>query len=445
MNDMILISVDDHIVEPADMFEGRMPEKFKDRAPHVVTDEQGRYSWQFEGRRTLNVALNAVVGRPRDQLGFEPNAYDHIRKGCYDVHARIDDMNVNGIFGSLNFPTFPGFSFETFGRVKDRELALEAVRAYNDWHIDAWCGPYPERFIPMVSLPVWDMPAAVAELKRCIKKGARTISLPPFVHTMGGLPSIHDDYWKPLWTALVDEGIPISIHLGAGGGSDHVTMDSPIGALLSKGTLSSQTVAAEWLWSDIFRQFKDLRIILSEGGIGWLPYFLERVDLTHKNHGAWMRKDWGGKLPSEVFREHFYVCFIEDESGVDQRKRIGVDIITFECDYPHADVTWPETPEVLWNKEFRQGAIGREDIDKITHLNAMRALNWDPFGRIARHEATVGALRARATHVDMTPITHGGIAPAEGETNGFITAGDVLKRQFPDQLRPPEGRTLEQA
>ncbi|MGE0387547.1 MAG: amidohydrolase family protein [Gammaproteobacteria bacterium] len=426
MEDMIIVSVDDHIVEPPDLFDEVCPAKFRDRAPKLVRNERGEDVWVFEGMPTVNFALNAVAGRRREELGFEPSNFDHIRKGCYDVHARVDDMNVNGILASLNFPTFVGTSLELFNNCKDRELGLAMIQAYNDWHLDHWCAAYPARYIPMTSLPLFDMNAAVAELRRTAAKGVRTISFPSLPQLMG-LPSIHDAYWKPLWGALCDLGLPISIHITAAArtGSEHLGMDSPIDAFLTKINMCAYAVATEWLWSRIPRDYKDIKVVLSEGGIGWIPYMMERADLVQRNHGPWTRQDWGGRQPSEVFRDHFISCFIEDRAGVEMRESIGIDNITYEQDYPHADITWPNTPEQLHQRDL--AGLPDEHIDKITHANALRVYRFDPFAIMPRDQCTVGALRARATHVDLTPIEGGGRPPSEGVSR-VVTAADVAKQ-----------------
>jgi len=259
-----------------------------------------------------------------------------------------------------------------------------------------------------------------------------------------GLPNIHHESWKPLWAACEEMQIPISFHISAldGTGSEHICQDSPIGAFLNKVALASQAVLAEWLWSDMMFEHPKLKIILSEGGIGWLPYFLERADLVDKNHGPWMGKDWHGKKPSDVYREHFISCFIQDEAGVRDRDIIGVDTLTFENDYPHADITWPYTPEQLWNGEFEGGKVGWEVIDKITHRNALRTYRWDAVERLGRENCNVRTLRELGRNVDLTPISGGGKPPRDH--SGQVRARDLAKL-FPANLMDPLAAEREKA
>jgi len=179
MNDMILVSVDDHVCEPPNMWERHVSPKWKDRAPRFVTKEDGTNLWVFEGQQIPNVGLNAVAGRPPEEYGVEPTALSQLRPGCYDVDARIGDMNVNGVLGSLCFPTVPGFVGELFGRqaaAGDTELAITMLRAYNDWHIDDWCGRHPGRFIPLAIPSIWDPEEMAREVRRVAGKGCHAIT-----------------------------------------------------------------------------------------------------------------------------------------------------------------------------------------------------------------------------------------------------------------------------
>ena len=164
IDDMILVSVDDHVVEPPDLFEGRLPAKYRDIAPHVVHEPDGTDVWHFLDFEIPNVGLNAVAGRPRDEYGIDPTSFEELRRGCYDVDARVLDMNANGLLGSLNFPSLPGFAGRLFAAMDDKDAALALNQAYNDWHIEDWCGAAPGRFIPLAVPPIWDPVALAAEV-----------------------------------------------------------------------------------------------------------------------------------------------------------------------------------------------------------------------------------------------------------------------------------------
>ena len=142
-----------------------------------------------------------------------------------------------------------------------------------------------------------------------------------------------------------------------------------------------------------------IRIALSEGGSGWIPYFLDRLDRTYEMHHRWTGQDFGGRLPSEVFREHFLTCFIADPVGIELRHRIGVDNLAWECDYPHSDSSWPAPAEEL---EAVMAGVSDDEVDKITWENAARWYSFDPFAHRSRERCTVAALRAEAPGHDVS-------------------------------------------
>src|ERR1700677_2534785 len=213
-DDLIMVSVDDHLVEPPNLFEGRLPAKFRDQAPSVKRLPDGSDVWVFNGQTIPNIGLNAVAGRPREEYGIEPTAFEEMRPGCFDVHERIKDMNAGGVLGSMNFPSFPGFSARLFAACDDKELALAVLRAYNDWHIEEWCGAYPGRFIP---LAISGFPLGgdwmAGEIRRVADKGCHAVSLHPETYR-AGFPDYHGDEWDAAWQACEDVGTVMVFHFG---------------------------------------------------------------------------------------------------------------------------------------------------------------------------------------------------------------------------------------
>ncbi len=396
--DMILVSVDDHLVEPRDMFERHISPRFAADAPRVQRQSDGSDVWVFDGTVIPNIGLNAVAGRPREEYGVEPTAFDEMRPGCFDVHERIKDMNAGGILASMNFPSFPGFSGRLFAGCADKDLALAVLRAYNDWHIDEWCGSYPGRFIPMALPVLWDAHVAAAELRRVAAKGCRSVTFTENPATLG-FPSFHDASWDPLWQAACDEGVVISIHLGSSGQLAVTAPDAPVDVMITLQPMNICQAAADLLWSRVPKQFPDIRFALSEGGTGWIPYFLDRLDRTYEMHHAWTGQDFGGRRPSEVFRQHFLTCFIADPIGIRLRDVIGIDNIAWECDYPHSDSSWPEAPEELARVAVD---VAASELEKITYLTACRWYHFDPFAHRSKQESTVAALRAEAAGHDVS-------------------------------------------
>lgn len=157
--------------------------------------------------------------------------------------------------------------------------------------------------------------------------------------------------------------------------------------------------AADLLWSQVPRRYPSLKIALSEGGTGWVPYFMDRADKTYNMHHLWTGQDFGELMPSDVFRRNFLTCFITDPVGVALRNEIGLNNICWEMDYPHSDSNWPNAPEEL--AEVFAG-VPDTDINRITHLNAIEWFSYDPFSVLERQNCTVGALRAQATDHDVS-------------------------------------------
>jgi predicted TIM-barrel fold metal-dependent hydrolase len=394
---LTLVSVDDHLVEPPDLFDGLLPASLADRAPRVVRTEAGADVWVFEGQEVPNIGLNAVAGRPPEEYGVEPTAFDELRPGTYDVDRRVDDMNANGVLASMCFPSFPQFCGQVFAKAADRDLGLAVLRAYNDWHIDRWCGAHPGRFIPLAVVPLWDPDRMADEVHRVAAKGCHAVTFSENPEKLG-LPSFHDDHWDPFWTACADLGTVVCLHLGSSSEVVITSLASPVTTMISLQPMNLIQAAADLLWSRVVRQFP-VRIALSEGGIGWIPYFLERCDYVYERHHRWTGSDFGGRLPSEVFRERFITCFISDQVGVEQRERIGVETICWESDYPHSDSTWPESPERL---APCLAGLSQQEVSAITHENALRLFQFDPFRHRSRSACTVRALRALADGVDTT-------------------------------------------
>ena len=125
MDDMILVSIDDHMVEPPDMYENHVPAKWKDQVPKVIRNDNGVDEWHFQGQATSTpFGMAATVGWPKEEWGFNPGSYSELRPACFDVHERVQDMNANGVLASMNFPTMAGFNARTFTEAGDKELAL---------------------------------------------------------------------------------------------------------------------------------------------------------------------------------------------------------------------------------------------------------------------------------------------------------------------------------
>jgi predicted TIM-barrel fold metal-dependent hydrolase len=362
-----VISADDHIVEPPHVFEGRVPKKYADRAPRVIEKDDGTETWVYDGTELPNVGFNAVVGRPVDEWRMEPTRFDEMRRGAWDIDHRIADMDLNGIYASLNFPSFlPGFAGQRLQQVTDdAALAMAALRAWNDWHLEEWAGTYPERIIPCQIPWLLDAEVGAAMIRENAARGFKAVSFSEEPSRLG-FPTIHSGYWEPFFRACEETGTVINLHIGSSGSSPATTPDAPAdvaGVLFFAYAISA---AVDWLFSLAPVRYPNLKICLSEGGIGWVPALLDRLD--HMGSYSQMYGTWQSDLtPSEVLCRNFWFCAVEDQSAFALRDRIGIDHILLESDYPHCDSTWPNTQRVI-NEEI--GGLPAEDIKKMTWENA---------------------------------------------------------------------------
>jgi predicted TIM-barrel fold metal-dependent hydrolase len=361
-----VISVDDHLVEPPDMFEGRLPARFADRAPHVIETPEGHQVWEFDDKTFTQVGMNAVAGRRPDSVKLEPFRFEHMRRGCWDIEARVRDMDINGVWASLNFPSMiTGFCGRVFSQCSDPELGLAVTTAWNDWLFEEWYSPHPDRIIPLGITFLTDPEKGAEEIRRNAERGFRSVTLPERPHRIG-LPSVFLDYWEPIIQACVETDTVISLHVGSSGMAEHPE-GSPglsLGATLF-GEMSL-TACAEWLWSGWAVRYPDLKIAMSEGGIGWVAMLIDRLEniIDRSRYGL----GWDVR-PADVLRRNFWFCTIDDPSTIETRHVIGVDHIMVEVDYPHGDGTWPDTQDVI---EKYWGHIPDHELRLMCSENAAR-------------------------------------------------------------------------
>ena len=414
-DDMILISVDDHICEPADMFTAHVPDAYEDRAPRVDTDTHGNQQWRYGEALGRNLGLNAVAGKPPEMFNVNPSTYAEMRPGCYDVDERVRDMSAGGQLAGLNFPNWPGFAGQVLSEGPDRAVNLVMIQAYNDWHVDQWCAAHPGRFIPCGIVPLWDADLAAAEVRRLAAKGVRAITFSENPAALG-VPSIHSGFWNPLFSACSDEGVVLCCHIGSSSKGMNTSIDAPESVPMTLSPVSTMYTLADLLWADIWHRFPALKFSLSEGDIGWIPYLLQRADHVQRRHHGWTAHEFpeGMTTASDVFRQHILCCFIEDPVGVAMLDRFDLDNVMWESDFPHSDSSWPRAPETL---AAMFAGVSDDTVERITHLNAMTHFGFDPFSVRARKRCSAAALRAEAADVDTT--TPVGRAPDETDREFF--------------------------
>jgi predicted TIM-barrel fold metal-dependent hydrolase len=307
-------------------------------------------------------------------------------------------MNAGGQLAGLNFPNFTGFSGQVLNQGPDRALNEVMIRAYNDWHVDEWCGAYPDRFIPCGILPLFDVEKAAAEVRRLAAKGVHAVTFSENPEALA-MPSIHSGEWDPLFAACVDSDTVLCCHLGSSSRSAMTSTDAPAGVAMSVSSAATIYTLMDLVWATFWERFPTLKFSLTEGDIGWIPYFMWRAEHVNDRHKGWINHDFsktGG--PMQIFNDHILVCFIKETVGPELIDHFNLDNVFWESDYPHSDGTWPHAPE-----EVIKTLDGLSDaqINKISHENAMAHYHFDPFVNRTREQCTAGALRAESPDVDL--------------------------------------------
>jgi predicted TIM-barrel fold metal-dependent hydrolase len=391
-----LISVDDHVIEPPNVWLDRLPAKYHDVGPRVERRHidglgytGGKYQmryvdegiacdcWRYEDLVIPHKRIVAAAGLPREEITMTVITYDDMPPGCYDQTARLQAMDENWTEASLCFPTFPRFCGQTFLEAKDRELAMLCVRAYNDWMVEEWCGGAASgRLIPLTLIPLWDAHAAAAEVRRNADRGVHAVcfsEIPPHL----GLPSVHDPdgFWDPFFDACAETSTVVNMHIGSSSVMPATSADAPAAVQASLTFNNAMGSMSDFIFSGVLARFPDLRVAYSEGQIGWIPYLLERMDNVWLEH-----RGWGGvadkvpEPPSTYYFRQIYGCFFDDAFGLESLRRVGEDNVTFEVDYPHSDSTWPNSRKVA---ERIMAGLPDEVVHKLVRGNAIRMLSLD--------------------------------------------------------------------
>jgi predicted TIM-barrel fold metal-dependent hydrolase len=244
---------------------------------------------------------------------------------------------------------------------------MASVRAWNDWHLEEWAGTYPERIIPCQLPWLLDPEVGAQMIYENAERGFSAVTFSEDPSKLG-FPTLHSGYWEPFIRACAETGTVINLHIGSSGSSPMTTPDAPpdvVGVLFFAYAIYA---AVDWLFTLAPVRYPELKICLSEGGIGWVPAMLDRLE--HMESYNNMYGTWTGDLtPAEVLRRNFWYCAVEDPSAFALRDRIGVDHILLESDYPHCDSTWPRTQTVI---EHEIGGLPEDDVRKMTWENASK-------------------------------------------------------------------------
>jgi predicted TIM-barrel fold metal-dependent hydrolase len=399
------ISVDDHIVEPPDLWTARLPERYRDRGPRVrrikarvvggtpggfikveeaPEDPSSQWAdvWTYEDFAGAIPSGMMQVHNLRNIHFHSLTTYDDVPAGCWQQEARLRDMDENSCEASLTFPTVPRFCGQTFLERVDKDVALASVRVYNDWVLDEWCsGPGRGRLLPMTLVPLWDPDLAASETRRCATKGSCSIAFtecPPWL----GLPSIFSGYWDPLWRACEDTGTVVNMHIGSSSKFGEPRGDD-VPAFVGK-SMSFQNALlcmGDWLASGLLERYKTIKIVMSEGQVGWMPFVAGRFDNEWELAELWEPDlhERVPNLPSTYIRGRIYGCIFDDLVGLKLRDEIGMTQIMWENDYPHGDTSFPHSRQMA-EKLIAAAGLSEYETWQLLRGNAIECYGLDRYG-----------------------------------------------------------------
>jgi len=392
-----MISVDDHVMEPKELWQEQLPASLRDRGPRTVREkvklsfkgghygfernaEDGQWCdvWLFDDLVTPTGLLHAPAGVPRDEQRNIPAVYEDFRDGTWDQTARLADMDLNHVDAAINYPNiFPRFAGQGFLERSDKELALACLRIYNDWMIDDWCaGAGKGRLIPLTLVPLWDPALAAEEVRRCAAKGSYAIAFSENVAKLGQ-PSLYTGAWDVLWEACQETDTSVSMHIGSSSSMPTTSDDAPLATSMSMYAQNAQGSLCDWVFSGSLERFPDITIAYAESQVGWMPFQLERMDAVWRDGRGDV--DNVKTLPSEQVKGRVYGCVFDDLHGLINRDAVGTDHILWETDYPHSDGTFPHSRKIA-HELFTAAGMNAQECRMVLRSNAVKAYGLDRFG-----------------------------------------------------------------
>ena len=372
MSSYRVISSDNHVVEPGDLWTGRSETKLKDRVPHIEHLEEGDW-WFCDGRKVQDLGVGGQVGlRFEEPEKLSRNVrVESIRPGGYIPEEHVKDMDFDGIDVSIVYPTVGLLLYGT----RDSELLTSIFGTYNDW-VGEFCGAIPKRLKGIAMLNVDDVRAGVKELERCAKMGfvgAMITVYPPEERSY-----VQPEY-EPLWAAAQDLGIPLSLHIATnrpGPGQEFENRDAQGPAFISNVDHWVRMSLANIIFSGVFERYPKLQVGSVEMELSWVPHFLDRIDYTYTQREQEFFRGYRfkeGALPSDFFHNNVFLGFQEDALGIKMRDIIGVDQLLWGGDYPHTESTFPRSREII--EEILVDCT-EEEKAKITGGNSARVYGF---------------------------------------------------------------------
>lgn len=394
----LIISVDDHIMEPQTLWQEQLAPSMRDRGPKVerkkvkVEFVGGHFKllkdvgddgidcdvWYFDDLESPVGLLHAAAGYAPEDQENRPATYDDFRPGTWNQTDRLKDMDLNHVEISINYPnTFPRFAGQGFAERADKELALECLKIYNDWMIDDWCGGAGKgRLIPLTLIPLWDPQLAADEVRRCAAKGSATIAFSENPSKLG-FPTFYSGEWDPMFKACEETNTTISMHIGSSSSLPTTSPDAPLALSMALSSQNAQASISDLVFSGTLTRFPDLKFAYAESQAGWIPYHLDRMDSVAGDARA-AGVEVASK-PSDMVKGSIFTAIFDDTSGLKYRNDVGMEHILFEVDYPHTDGTFPNSRKGI-HEAMEIAQMDADECYALLRGNAIKAYGLDRFG-----------------------------------------------------------------
>ena len=364
-----IISGDDHVFEPVDLWTTRAETRFKDRAPKVIRLEDGGDWWTCDGHLGLGAFSGAQAGLRFEEPEKLSTVDDiaNVRPGGFIPEEHIKDMDIDGVEVSVLYPSVGLMLYS----LADGELMSSLFKTYNDWIVE-YCRPFPNRLKGIGMLDTDNVKDAVHEMERCAKLGlaGAMISVYPPENKAYSSPE-----YDPLWAAAQDMEIPLSLHIGTnrlGPGQQFVDLTTTRPSFFTTRDHWVRVSISDMIFSGVFERYPRLQVGSIEMDLSWIPYHLDSMDYVYTQlAGEFVpyrfKEDM---LPRDYFRRNVFISFQEDALGINLlRQIIGVDNLLWGSDYPHQESTFPRSRQIL--EEILVDCT-EEEKAKITCHNAER-------------------------------------------------------------------------
>ena len=375
LDEVKIIDTDTHVVEPPDLWISRVStQRWGDLVPHVDADENGDPAWYVSNRKVMGVAAAAMAGW-KDHPPSHPPTLAEAERASWDPVERLKRMDQDGIWAQVLYPNVAGFGGGNFTDVREPELMLACVQAYNDFLTD-YASIAPDRFLPVMSLPFWDLDLTLKEMERAANNGHKGIIFSG-VPEAWGQPHLTDRYWDKMWAQAQEMQLPVNFHIASGNiadlGKDANPQNGDHANYAMMGVsffMGNATTIARLTCGGICHRFPELKFVSVESGIGWIPFALASLDWQWLNCGVFKEHPEYELLPSEYFRRQIYGCFwFEQESALSAIEQLGPDNVLYETDFPHPTSMSPGPASAATTpREYLQATFANVDDESMTKI-----------------------------------------------------------------------------